>query len=61
MKYLKKVSKEIVNDDSKKVSKEIVNDDDKKKSNQKSKKNITEQIKKQKLLKICLIKISKNF
>ena len=27
MKYLKKVSKEIVNDDNKKVSKEIVNDD----------------------------------
>ena len=40
MKYLKKVSKEIVNDDAKKVSKEIVNDDAKKKSNQKSKKNI---------------------
>ena len=35
---LKKVSKEIVNDDAKKVSKEIVNDDAKKKSNQKSKK-----------------------
>ena len=45
---LKKVSKEIVNDDAKKVSKEIVNDDAKKKSNQKSKKNITEQIKKTK-------------
>ena len=34
----KKVSKKIVNDDAKKVSKEIVNDDAKKKSNQKSKK-----------------------
>ena len=45
---LKKVSKEIVNDDAKKVSKEIVNDDAKKKSNQKSKKNITGQIKKKK-------------
>ena len=43
---LKKVRKEIVNDDDKKVSKEIVNDDAKKKSNQKSKENITEQIKK---------------
>ena len=43
---LKKVSKEIVNDDNKKVSKEIVNDDAKKKSNQKSKENITERIKK---------------
>ena len=48
----KKVSKEIVNDDNKKVSKEIVNDDNKKnddvkkKSNQKSKENITERIKK---------------
>ena len=41
----KKVSKEIVNDDAEKVSKEIVNDDAKKKSNQKSKKNITEEIK----------------
>ena len=58
---LKKVSKEIANDDNKKVSKEIVNDDNKKnadvkkKSNQKSKENITERIKKWKLLKICLI------
>ena len=52
---LKKVSKEIVNDDNKKISKEIVNDDAKKESNQKSKKNITERIKKWKLLKICLI------
>ena len=43
---LKKVSEEIVNDDAKKVSKEIVNDDAKNKSNHKSKKNITEQIKK---------------
>ena len=42
----KKVSKEIVHDDNKKVSKEIVNDDAKKKSNQKSKENITERIKK---------------
>ena len=41
----KKVSKRIVNDDAKKVSKEMVNDDAKKKSNQKSKKNITEEIK----------------
>ena len=46
MKYFKKLSKEIVNDDNKKVSKEIVNDDAKKKSNQNSKENITEQIKK---------------
>ena len=51
----KKVSKEIVSDDNEKVSKEIVNDDAKKKSNQKSKENITERIKKWKLLKICLI------
>ena len=43
---LKKVRKEIVNDDNKKVSKEIINDDAKKKSNQKSKENITERIKK---------------
>ena len=41
----KKVSEEIVNDDAKKASKEIVNDDAKKKSNQKLKKNITEEIK----------------
>ena len=52
---LKKLSKEIVNNDNKKVSKEIVNDDAKKKSNQKSKENVTERIKKWKLLKICLI------
>ena len=51
----KKVSKDIVNYDNKKVSKEIVNDDAKKKSNQKSIENITERIKKWKLLKICLI------
>ena len=42
----KEVSEEIVNDDNKKVSKEIVNDDAKTKSNQKSKENITERIKK---------------
>ena len=69
---LKKVSKEIVNDDSK--NDDIKNDDSKKllklskenanlkkklnislKANQKTKKNITEQIKRWKLLKICLI------
>ena len=50
---LKKVSKEIVNDDN-------GNDDAKKKSNQKSKENITERIKKWKLLKICL-KMLKRF
>ena len=38
----------------KKVSKEIVNDDNKK-SNQKSKENITERIKKMEIPKICLI------
>ena len=46
---LKKVSKEIVNDDNKKVSEEIVNDDNKKVNDdnkKKSKENITERIKK---------------
>ena len=51
----KKVSKEIVNDNNKKVSKEIVNDNAKKNQIKSQRKMLLNEQKKWKLLKICLI------